>query len=168
MATRFWLQVNDSTGDIYANLRTQKDASGLPTEPGGSWVEVLEAEFALAADGERPSWDGAQSPGDRVSENPYPRLRFTPTSVELDVGDSPVAVDLDSVDRDGNPLSLTVTKRIYVGGTVQKYVTVSLVAGHTQINVPTSQPRIIQVGSQPSRGFMVEEKFQALISDSDL
>jgi len=180
-----WLQVNTSTGDIYSKLRTPADASGLPTETGGSWIQVETSEYELAANGERVSWNNGASVGSRVEENPYPRLRFTggnvtgkPWQFALIEGQAnPPQVTITAVDRDGEVMSLpgNVTRRIKVGGSVDKWRDITLNNGTVSYNIPVASVMYIEIGAQrlvlnPSGaevdGFLVENPLLIVVASA--
>lgn len=178
----FWLQVDTGAGTIFANLQTA-DASSLPTEPGGTWVEVQESEYALAVDGERTSWNNVAAVGARVEENPYPRLRFTggnvtgkPYEFAVEVGEvSPPQVTMTAVDRDGNALTLSVSRTIVIEGSSRKHKKISMVNGVATFDIPVTEPRIIEIGDQEKilnnantevDGFLVEAPLLVVIAEA--
>ena len=178
-----WLQVNTTDGDIYSRLSTPADASRLPTLPGGSWIEVQEAEYEIAVNGERTSWNNAAALGSRVEENPYPRLRFTggnvtgkPYEFAVEVGEStPPTVTLTVVTRDGVVVPTNATRRIFIVGTVQKYKTITMSAGSATFSIPVGAPRIIRINDQKKvlnnsgdevDGFLVEDPLLVVVAES--
>lgn len=178
-----WLQVNTTTGEIYEKLQTPGDASTLPTKPGGVWLTVQEPEFSLAVSGERTTWAEGNPIGSRVVENPYPRLRFTggnvsgkPYEFALEVGQaSPPQLGVQLVDRDGNVLTTSVTRRIYVDGSSPRYRKLTLTNGQATINIPVGSARIIRVNDQLKvlnnagaevDGFIAEDPLLIVVADA--
>lgn len=178
----FWLQVDTVGGEIFANLETPADASSLPTEPGGTWLEVPESEWQLVQDGERVSWNNANAVGSRVEENPYPRLRFTGGNVSgrayefaVEVGEvSPPQVTMSAVDRDGNALSLTVSRTIVIEGSTRKHKKITMTNGVSVFDIPVTEPRVIRIANQEKilnnanaevDGFLVENELLVVVAE---
>lgn len=107
--------------------------------------EVTEAEHKQIATALRwpqgpPRWRVTN--GGQVQEIPDPRpiVRFTPTQIELDVGDPPGQVLMEVVDSNGNVrTNVNVTRRVPL--TQNKRIRLTFVNGATTVTVPTGAPR---------------------------
>lgn len=133
------------------------DPSTVPAPPAGyarvwdagNGGDLTEAEFQLAGVGERPRWNAAQPAGSRVSENPYPRVRFTPDNFDVNVGDAQPNVTIRSEDRDGNLIPFNGTYLLYIRENgLPLPVRVTLVNGEVTMPISTATRRFVEVGNQ--------------------
>ncbi len=97
-------------------------------------------------------------------EDPRPMLRFTPTLVELEVGDAPVAVTVELVRQDGTVRTgVTAARRVQLAG---RRVKISIVNGVGALNVPTKTARSFVI--RDNADFLVDAPLTIEVDDTEL
>ena len=173
MADRYWMQVNTATGGILSTRVASTDYSGNPTKPGGTWIEVEIAELELARSGEDPEWVDANPVGTRVSERPFPRLRFTGGNIQphifrTTVGGPVRDVTITQVDRNGDPLgSPSAQLRLIISdSTGDYYKRVDFTAGVATLTVQSAARKVVSINNQQAAGYRVEAAFESKVIDT--
>lgn len=169
-----------ATGEIRGGYSSGKPGLSQPDDPALTNVIVRGSVYDQAFEkiegfGNRYTYSGGNLV-ERTDNRPITRWIADPGGVDeastadgpveyvLDMGDPAGTVRVEVVDAQGNVrTNVTATRRLELAG---KRVKVSVVNGVATINVPTGQPREVEVRSNPD--FKLDNPIKVIVTDTEL
>lgn len=176
---KYVLVYDTGSGDILGLYSSGSAGLRQPPEPGRAAVIVTKAVYDQAQErvegiGARYRWNSGLE--ERPDNRPVTRWIADPGGANeastadgpveyvLDMGDPAGTVRVEVVDAQGNVrTNVTATRRLELAG---KRIKVSVVNGVATINVPTGQPREVEVRSNPD--FKLDNPIKVIVTDTEL